>query len=259
MKELYPVRLNGVGLNAIDTRFHVANVEEEAPKIKVTTQSRAKYDGLRMMRRERETRRIIVHVVLWERDKMKRLEMYDKLVEWAENGGMLTLGYRNGQQIRVECTELPDISGRDWKEEVDVVFTAYDPYWRGLDPMATSVSTAAGQTATAYLRPRGTARHTFLEFEITNTDTAAMSSLSVSVNGGSFILRGLTLAYGKTLIASYDNHGFLALKVDGTSVMDKRTADSADDLVIRQRESNEITIVTDQAARARLLAWEQWL
>ena len=41
--------------------------------------------------------------------------------------------------------------------------------------------------------------------------------------------------------------------------MDKRTADSADDLVIRQRESNEITIVTDQAARARLLAWEQWL
>ena len=130
MKELYPVRLNGVGLNAIDTRFHVANVEEEAPKIKVTTQSRAKYDGLRMMRRERETRRIIVHVVLWERDKMKRLALYDKLVEWAENGGRLTLGYRNGQQIRVECTELPDISGRDWKEEVDVVFTAYDPYWR---------------------------------------------------------------------------------------------------------------------------------
>ena len=137
MKELYPVRLNGVGLNAIDARFHVADVEEEGPKIKVTTQSRAKYDGLRMIRRERETRRIIVHVVLWERDKMKRLEMYDKLVEWAESGGMLTLGYRNGQQIRVECTELPDISGRDWKEEVDVVFTAYDPYWRGLDPMAT--------------------------------------------------------------------------------------------------------------------------
>ena len=111
MKELYPVRLNGVGLNAIDTRFHIADVEEEAPKIKVTTQSRAKYDGLRMMRRERETRRIIVHVVLWERDKMKRLEMYDKLVEWAESGGMLTLGYRNGQQIRVECTELPARSG----------------------------------------------------------------------------------------------------------------------------------------------------
>lgn len=108
-------------------------------------------------RRERETRRIIVHVVLWERDKMKRLALYDKLVEWAENGGRLTLGYRNGQQIRVECTELPDISGRDWKEEVDVVFTAYDPYWRGLDPVATSVSTAAGQTAAANLRPRGTA------------------------------------------------------------------------------------------------------
>ena len=71
MKELYPVRLNGVGLNAIDARFHVADVEEEGPKIKVTTQSRAKYDGLRMMRRERETRRIIVHVVLWERDKME--------------------------------------------------------------------------------------------------------------------------------------------------------------------------------------------
>ena len=39
MKELYPVRLNGVGLNAIDARFHVADVEEEGPKIKVTTQS----------------------------------------------------------------------------------------------------------------------------------------------------------------------------------------------------------------------------
>ena len=64
---------------------------------------------------------------------------------------------------------------------------------------------------------------------------------------------------GRALSASYDEHGFLTLKVDGTSVMDKRTADSADDLVIMQRESNEITIVTDQAARARLLAWEQWL
>lgn len=63
----------------------------------------------------------------------------------------------------------------------------------------------------------------------------------------------------RLLTASYDDHGFLALKVDETSVMDKRTADSADDLVIRQRESNEVTIVTDQAARARLLAWEQWL
>lgn len=259
MKELYPVRLNGVGLNAIDARFHVADVEEEAPKIKVTTQSRAKYDGLRMMRREREARRIIVHVVLWERDKMKRLALYDKLVEWAENGGMLTLGYRNGQQIRVECTELPDISGRDWKEEMDVAFTAYDPYWRGLDPVATSVSTAAGQVATAYLRPRGTARHTFLEFEITNNSSSVIGSASISVNGYSFVLQDISLGPGRALAASYDEHGFLTLKVDGTSVMDKRTADSADDLVIMERESNEITIVTDQAATARLLAWEQWL
>lgn len=256
---LYPVRLNGIGLDTLDPRIRVTNVEEEAPKIKITTNTKAKYDGLRVLRRERNSRAILVRFVLWERDKTQRTALLCRVMEWADPGGMLTLGSRSDMQIGVVCDRLPDFSGRDRTDEMEVGFTAYDPYWRGCDPVTVSLDTTAGTAATVTLRPSGTARETFLEFDIKNTGTAAMASANVSVNGMAFALSGLGLNAGQLLTVSYDSNGFLAMGIGGGSVMDKRSAASADDLVLRQRADNPVSVTTSQPARVTLRAWEQWL
>ncbi|MEG1891371.1 MAG: hypothetical protein RR301_08135 [Clostridia bacterium] len=259
MRTLYAVQLNGIELDAIDPRIHTVAVEEQAPKIKIVTLTKTIYDGLRVVRRERESRSIVITLVLWERDKAERFALYSQLVEWADGGGVLCIGYRNAQQINVCCEKLPDIDGREWRDEIELTLTAYNPYWRGIDPALVSVTTKAAEAAMVTMRPNGSAKITFLEFEIRNNGTAAMTSATIAANGLTFTLAGFSLASGKTLKAAYDDNGFLSFTADGASIAEKRSADSADDLLLEQRQDNAVSVTTNQPAKVTLMAWEQWL
>lgn len=255
---LYPVRLNGIDLCVLDDRIRVTDVKEQAPKIKVTTKQTMSQNGMRVMRRELTSRSFIISFVLWERDKAQRVELLQKVVDWADSGGVLTVGSRDGYQIDVLCDKLPEYSGKEWTKEMTLTLTAYHPYWRGIDPATALLNTAAGIASTTGIIPRGTAQTAFLEFTIINKADAAMTSANISVNGRAFALSGFTLAKNKALEAVYNDH-ILSISADGTSILNKRSADSADDLVLNQRQNNEVSVTTNRAAMVTLRVWEQWV
>ncbi len=252
-----PVRLNGQGLGEIDPRIKVTSVTESAPKLELTTSTRGPYDGLRLTRRVRRSRQISIKVKLWEKDKSERARLYDQLAAWADGGGLLTLGRREGQRIRTWCEKLPELRGDDWQSEMEIGLIAYDPYWESEDALEVSYTAAAGVAMSKQLRPGGTAERTLLEMEI--VPTAAMDGLTASVGGRQWALTGLGIsAYGK-LVIDYDEHGFLRMMSGGASKLGCRSAQSHDDLWLMQRQSNTVTVTTDAVALVTLRTREKWL
>ncbi len=254
----YPIRLNGIALDALDGRIYPTDIKEAAPKIKVETVAKP-LGGTRAMRREITERSVSVRFVIWEKDKAARNALYHQILAWADAGGNLSVGYRDGQTLRVLCNRLPDISGKDWGDELELTFTAYDPYWQSIDATKASVTAEANIAAAVTIRPDGTAQDTLLAFEVLNNASDTMTSATVTVGGKSIALSGFSLGAGKKLIADYDDNGYLYIKADGVSVLQKRGAASADELRIMQRETNTVSVTANKAARVTLKAFARWI
>ena len=253
----YPIRLNGIALDALDKRIFVTDIKEAAPKIKVTTDT-SPLGGMRVVRREITERSVTVRYVIWERDKAARNALHRLIVEWADAGGVLSVGYRDAQTLRVLCDKLPDISSKTWDDEMELTLTAYDPYWQSVDAMTAAANVAANTATGIVIHPDGSADTTPLLLDILNNASAAMTSATVAVGGKSIALGGFSLAAGKHLIADYDDYGYLRIRADGVSVLSARSAASADELLLEQRKSNTVTVTVNQAARVTLKAYARW-
>ena len=70
---------------------------------------------------------------------------------------------------------------------------------------------------------------------------------------------GLSLGAGKTLKIYYDENWILRAEVDGASVLAKRTADSADDLILPPGKATTVTIEASHAVSVTLKARGLWL
>lgn len=247
--------LNGIGLESLDPKVRLLNIQEQAPKVNVKTADNSKYDGQLRLSRHKTVLTIRADFTIRERAQGLRREIFDEVLAWLGDGGNLEVGHRAGQMIRVEVTEYPALSSvRDFANTCSVVFTAYDPCWSAIQPVKATLTTAAGVAKKTTLQPPGTAPTTFLEFEIKNNGSSAMNTATVSVNGRSFSFAGLGLPVGRSLVAAYDARGFLTLTANGANAMARRTAASADDLILYQRRSNEITVTTATAASVTLQA-----
>lgn len=253
----YPIRLNGIALDALDKRIFATDIKEAAPKVKVTTDTNP-LGGIRVVRREITERSVTVRYVIWEKDKTARNALHRLIVEWADAGGSLSVGYRDAQTLRVLCDKLPDISSKAWDDEMELTLTAYDPYWQSVDAMTAAANVPANIATGMIIHPDGSADTTPLLLDILNTASAAMMSATVTVGGKSIALNGFSLAAGKHLIADYDENGYLRMKADGVSVLSTRSAESADELLLEQRKSNTVMVTVGQAARVTLNAFARW-
>lgn len=247
--------LNGIGLESLDPKVKLLNVVEQSPKISVKTTENAKYDGLRRLSRNRTTLSIRVDLTIRDRNYYRRREIFDDVLAWLGDGGLLEAGYRDGQSIRVEVADYPNLSSiKDFANSCSVLFTAYDPGWRAITPTKATLTTITGTAQKVTIQPPGTEATTFLEFDIKNTGSSVMDTATVSVNGRSLAFTSLGLSAGATLNVAYDADGFLSMRIGTTNVFSKRTAASADDLVVYQRKINEVTVVTATAASVTLKA-----
>ena len=137
-----------------------------------------------------------------------------------------------------------------------MTFTAYAmPYWEADMPIRAVFSGTGG---TAVIRNAGTAP-CFLEAEISNTSGSTLTSMSMTADGQTMAFTGMALGAGKTLKIFYDDKWLLRAEVDGASVLNRRTADSADDLILQPCKSTTVTIAADKAVSVTLKARGLWL
>lgn len=74
---------------------------------------------------------------------------------------------------------------------------------------------------------------TVMDVSFKNTSGSTVNTFSVTAGGKTIALTGLGLANNATLTIDHDENGLIRMKIGSTSVLDKRTAESADDLTVK--------------------------
>jgi hypothetical protein len=238
----YDVWLNGVSLTSVSEKIYIIDVQEADPKLSIATVDNAKYQGLRMTERTRQSRTVKVTFQVRERDSAARAVILDDIMGWIADGD-LCVSYRPNQILRVKWTDLPAVgSALKWADTLSVSFTAYtDPYWVTADHATATGTCLAGVAKTITLAPVGSVPDAYLEFDATASE--AVTTLSVAANGWEWTFSALGLAAGDVLRAYYDANGYQRFAKNGVSVYEKRAGD--DDILLTARTANTITVTAN--------------
>lgn len=251
--------MDGQGLHDLDPCLLITDIAESAADRSFMTV--AGPDGLHLNRVIRRSLSVAVTFVIRERSPMRRAALMDKVMAWA-SGRVLTVGHRPDQQLRCQCTGLPDPgSALKWHAPLTMQFTAFAvPYWEAARPAAAWITPAASQGSTALLTP-GTAPAP-VDGLIINQSGATVNALTLACGETSFAFTDLGLADGERLLIDHDDECRLQLTILGDasrSVMGKRTGDSHDELICQPGRANAITLAADQPVSVKCTVRGRWL
>ena len=110
MRTRYDVYMDNLPLDAVDPAIYVTDVQETPVSYDATTLQRAKGDGLRVLRRLRDSKQVRVSFMVRETDVDRRRDIIQRAAAWAMGGRYLSLGDRPGQRLRVVCDTLPSVT-----------------------------------------------------------------------------------------------------------------------------------------------------
>lgn len=220
MTTLYNCSLNGVPLAGVDDRICILDIREDAPKLRSAASPLP--DGGRRVTQTRESLTVRITIAIQDETPIQRKKAMQAVHAWAMAGGVLTISDRPGQQLTVECSQLPDISCADWTESLTIAFTTtHCPFWE--DESATSVT---GYSSLTFTLP-GTAEMAPVDAVITNTGTADATRVSIQCGPSYIIFEDIVLPAGAKLYLKTVN-GVLSAIIYGESVLACRTAGSSD-------------------------------
>ncbi len=250
------IRYDGIPLAGVSASIGILDIQEKPPTIQSVTSARTKQDGLRRLYKKKTTRIIAVEFDIFEQDRALRREVFNDVLLWADGktDRWLSLDYNGNKHLIATCTKYPEYSAKDLSKSFKMEFTSYDPYWTDDQPTTLSFSTTANARYTGSMIVGGSANACPLSFEITNKGTAVMNSVNVTAGSASISLTGLSLAANAKLEVGHGDDGLMYMRIGSTSVLNKRTDASSDDLMLRQRAVNTVTVLTSTNANVKLLA-----
>ncbi len=242
----FDASMNGVSLASIDPEIILCDVRQQAPRVKTDLFERAARAGQRVTSRRRQSLTVELVFAVRIYSMAMRDRVMSQVAKWAGDGGWLTVSNRPGQRLRVQVEEAPTVqSSLKWTEEIVLRMTAYErPYWEDAYPVVSTI------TSNGTIRPSGTLRDAYVECRVTNKGTGTLTSFTATCGTTHMTIRGLSLAPDKTAVIAYTDDDLLVIREDGVSALDKRTADSDDDLIAITREINTINITADQDVQA---------
>lgn len=261
MRSRFSVWMNGQGLQDVDGSIYILDVEESEPSVNISTAENAKSDGMHILNTARESLQIAITAEVHEYSIERRAKVIERMQAWAQDGA-LRVNYRPGQRLECVCTSLPSVgSALRWTSPVSMAFTAFVvPYWLSEDLQWAQITTPTTYAETA-LRPTGTAKETPLWFTARNESGETLNTMTIACpdTNTKFLLGNLGIPPGGTVEAGYTNLGYLYIKGNGASVMNRRTADSTDDVLLKQQYGNTIVAAADAPATFSFSARGRWL
>lgn len=234
MRTRYTCSLNGMALDGLDEAIYILDIAESPPAMHAETVARPLGSGSHVLRMERTSLSVRVSFAIREYDVARRKAVCSKVAAWACRGGLLTVGDRPDQRLRVRCTGLPVIaSALRWTEALSVVFTAFEaPFWEAEQPV--SVSAGASAAISAQLYVPGAGGSAWLDAEL---NCSGVATVTVATSLSSITLTGVS-----GTVRMHHDEGVLAIDGGGTSLLTHRTADSSDDLLVVPGEKNTIRV-----------------
>jgi len=207
----------------------VQTVEEDAPKIDVTSQNLSHGHGRIVTGADRRVRTFRVTVGIASTDPVKRQQARERLSVWAgraKNGAWMEMSSRIGQRIRVITTGFSAVKEQTkLTEMLTVTFESQgEPWWRLMSEVATITN------GTAVLVNNGTDEAPLC------LNLQAGATATVTLNGKSMVFTG-----SGTIVLSYDERGIQSIKKNGAAAASCRSEQSEDDLWV-QPGTNTITV-----------------
>lgn len=225
----YSVWLNDVSLSEVDPEIYVSDIGYNAVSRQFNTSRLAARDGLFSGDDYFGENKTTVTFLIRKYNTQERQSVLQNILVWAANGGWLKTSDRPFQRIYVKCTRLPSINSvMRWTDNLTLEFTAYDfPYWQDEEPM--TISLDSGENETVYIP---SAFNVYVEAKI--TAAASLTQFSISVGDTTLSFANLSVSSGDIITVAYsDEHHILDVSVGTLSILDKRTANSSDDLIAK--------------------------
>lgn len=245
--------LNGVSLHELDSRIYVEEIKED-PNDTMETVSRAGYGIFPLTSPERDSLVIKVTGYVKERDRTAREAVYQKILGWCTKG-WFTKNTRPGQRIYVYCTKPPGTETYK-SARLEIEFTAYgEAYWQDITPVQVKV-TSAVSSASASITPGGT-QDCFLEAEIAPS-SGTLTSVTITVGSQTLALSGLSVTKTAPLKIYYDELHILHIESGSSSLLSKRSAESADDIILVHGQSNTVSLTFSRACTYTIKARGLW-
>ena len=238
----HDIAINGAGLADVDDRIIVQGITIDAAKVQTSVTTAYGRPGQRITGRHRDTLDVTVSfgIRLKKKRMEERAELFEEVTRWAmaaEDGAWITVGHRPERRLRAVLESLPAEGDMwQWTNSYAVTFRAYSvPYWQ--DIRKNSITRTNITSTTQQIGVSGSAK-TVLDFSYTNTKTSTCNTLSISTGIAAFAFAGLGCESGETLIIDHTEDGLLRIRIHNESTgdrsaMDKRSAESSDDLWIR--------------------------
>ena len=246
MRTRYLVGLDGVELSAIAPEIIVTDITHNAPIREVRASDIAGRNGKLYTRTVTSSAGVTVSFEIHTQDVRRRAAIMEGVQRWAMPGGVLTTSDRPDRVLRVVCDSPPTIgSAQKWTGVCSIGFVAYAvPFWEDETPRFVSIT---GNGSKSLFVP-GFAAPAGVEAKVTNTGSSSISSVTLTAGETSMTFSGVLLESGQTMTIAHDTRGLLTARIDGTSVLDKRTPESSDELELEPGKHATLSVTTDGTA-----------
>ena len=246
MRSRYFVALDGVELSAIAPEIIVTDITHNAPVREVRASDIAGRNGKLYTRTVTSSTGVTVSFEIHTPDVRRRAALMEEVQRWAMPGGVLTTSDRPDRVLRVVCESPPTIgSAQKWTGVCSIGFVAYAvPFWEDETPRFVSITDNGSKSlfVPGFAAPAG------VEAKVTNTGSSSISSVTLTAGETSMTFAGVLLESGQTMTIAHDTRGLLTARIDGTSVLDKRTPESSDELELEPGKHATLSVTTDGTA-----------
>ena len=240
---------------ALPSGIIIQQVHEDPATMEILNGDRPGRDGQLVLGSRRTTRKVAIECLITEIHNLQtRAQKADALAQWAR-GTALAVNYRPTQVLRGHCTSYPSLTDvRDYTSPLRVEFTAdVVPYW---EDTAATTQTINGATGSGTLTVPGTAM-TPVCLTVKPTG-GTITELSLTVGGKVITFEGLSVSTSQMLYIERDARDSLYIRRGSTGMMSKRTAASADDLMVTPG-SVSVSYAADNAVTVTYSVKGRWL
>lgn len=237
----YNAWINDVALSEIHPDVYVMDIAYQPVSTSINVSDRGGQDGQHSGQNAHvKNNKVVITFMVRAYETNARQSIVQDVIWWAGKGGWLKCSDRLGQKMYVKPSKYPAASSvMRWSDPLTIELTAYEyPFW--VSDAVTEVTLSNGQTSSVYMAG---VWESCAEAEV--TANAAVTSLTITVGDTSITFSGLSMASGDVLTISYtDEKHIMEIKLNGSSALNKRTASSADDLIVHPG-ANAVSFTAD--------------
>lgn len=238
---------SGDYLHEIDEAVVITGIDTGKPEKTISTATKMGGWGQRITGEHWETLECTVSFAINvpRRNLARRAEVFDKVRAWALSieGTYLTTNLKPRKRLLVDRVDFPGSGDLfEWTDSYDIVFKAYSvPFWQDNNQTIVTKNTITKGSVTLIVPGEVT---TIAGLTFVNKSGKTINNFSATIGGNTMSFTNLGLPGSGELQISHTSAGRLIIRVDGSSVLSKRTG--ADDFYV-EPGPNTVTISSDRA------------